>query len=343
MLGEIDAVLLKSRTKLMRLRNVVGVGIGHKVTHGIDTGELCLAVFVSVKMPPEKLKKKDIVPPEIDGVKTDVVETGEFYALGRTDRLRPCPPGMSIGHYRITAGTFGCAVYENETGTRLILSNNHVLANSNDATVGDAILQPGPIDGGRDAIGKLLRFVPIRFGDDPSNCPNARAAVVLLNAIYRLFQRRTRFLTMAIQPRQANTVDAAVASPNDSGDILDNIIDVGVPAGIREAILGMDVVKSGRTTGVTTGTVTFLNATLNVNYGGGRIAQFTNQILVGTAGFSAGGDSGSIIVTYEDETPFLVALLFAGSDTFTVGNKITHILDQLNVHVKGQELTTDEL
>ena len=52
------------------------------------------------------------------------------------------------------------------TGQRLILSNNHVLANSNDAQVGDTVVQPGSIDGGHavsDKIAELERFVPIEF------------------------------------------------------------------------------------------------------------------------------------------------------------------------------------
>ena len=57
--------------------------------------------------------------------------------------------GVSIGHYAITAGTPGAFVKDKTTAETLILSNNHVMANSNDASIGDAILQPGPADGGK--------------------------------------------------------------------------------------------------------------------------------------------------------------------------------------------------
>lgn len=101
----------------------------------------------------------------------DVVEAGPFhalpfYALGspgvgaeepqpgvleHTERVRPVRTGASIGHVDISAGTTGCLVLDNADGSRQVLSNNHVLANMNDAEVGDAVVQPGPADGGVDA------------------------------------------------------------------------------------------------------------------------------------------------------------------------------------------------
>jgi hypothetical protein len=130
---------------LLSKRNVVGVGLGYKISQGVNTGELGLIVSVTHKVDPSALTVEDLVPQALDGVKTDVVETGVLRAFQSSprDRWRPVvPPGTSVGHYRITAGTFGCLVRRG--GDVFILSNNHVLADVNDGQEGDAILQPGP-------------------------------------------------------------------------------------------------------------------------------------------------------------------------------------------------------
>ena len=104
--------------------------------------------MVSRKLPLPGLAPETVLPKHVEGVKIDVIEVGQLRALqARTDRWRPAPGGVSIGHYKITAGTFGGIVRDRNTGERLILSNNHVLANSNNASAGDVILQPGAIDG----------------------------------------------------------------------------------------------------------------------------------------------------------------------------------------------------
>ena len=92
-----------------------------------------------------QLSRRDMVPQALDGIPTDVIQTGPIRTLqGHTGRIRPAPGGVSIGHRDITAGTLGCLVAKN--GQTFILSNNHVLANSNEADPGDPILQPGPYD-----------------------------------------------------------------------------------------------------------------------------------------------------------------------------------------------------
>ena len=94
------------------------------------------------------------------------------------------------------------------------------------------------------------------------------------------------------------------------------------------------VQKYGRTTGHTRGKVTGINAILDVNYRTGR-ARFVDQIVVTGQGFSAGGDSGSLIVTdgrgRKDRRP--VGLLFAGSPNTTIANPIDLVLDRFGVTV----------
>ena len=142
--------------------NTVAVGVGYKVSNGVQTDELSVIVSVRRKLPRAQLTEAELVPAAVDGVRTDVIETGEIVAFQDPKaRMRPARPGVSIGHFQITAGTFGCLVSKN--GERLILSNNHVLANSNNAQVGDPVWQPGRADGGTsaDQIGALAEFVPI--------------------------------------------------------------------------------------------------------------------------------------------------------------------------------------
>ncbi len=329
---EIKMVKERHEASMMAKKNVVGLGIGYKQTKGVKTDRLALVVMVSKKVAAEVLREGDVIPAEIEGVTTDVIEVGEIVALqARTDRWRPAPGGVSIGHFKITAGTLGALVRDAETDEILILSNNHVMANSNGAVQGDPILQPGPADGGTvaaDAIANLLRFVPIQFESEPSQspCPFSQAAAGMANFFAKLVGSRHRLLPVVIQ--QANQVDGALARPVSPDVVGSDILEIGSVTGDREPELGMGVKKSGRTTGLTTGTVQLLDASVQVGYGGGRTALFTNQIL--TTNMSQGGDSGSLLVDAEGNKA--VGLLFAGSDQVTIHNPIGVVEDALKFH-----------
>lgn len=311
--------------------NVVGVGVGEKVSGGVKTGEVCVVVLVRQKIPAAGLEPEALVPQEVSGLKTDVVQVGELVALQeRSDRWRPAPGGVSIGHYQITAGTLGCVVRDRTSGTRLILSNNHVMANSNNASPGDAILQPGPYDGGTvstDTIAHLERFCPIDFNTAPADCNLANLYTSMGNTLARWLGSHHRLQAFQINPQAVNLVDAAVARPLNDSDILNEILEIGTVSGVIEATLGMAVRKSGRTTGFTTGTVIVINATVNVSYGPDLAATFENQ-LVATP-MSQGGDSGSLVVAANASKA--VGLLFAGSDQSTIFSPIQAVLDCLEV------------
>ncbi len=216
---------------------------------------------------------------------------------------RPAPIGVSTGHPNITAGTIGCRVIDGE-GNVYALSNNHVYADENRASIGDNVLQPGPYDGGedpRDAIGTLYDFEPINF-----------------------------------HPRARNTIDAAIAlSDTDNLDNATPSDGYEIPSSTTvSAIIGQSVQKYGRTTGMTSGVITAINATVRVGYDSGT-ARFINQIIIEPGGFSAGGDSGSLIVT-NNESCNPVGLLFAGSSTVTVANPIDDVLNAFGVTVDGK-------
>lgn len=317
---------------LLAMPNVVGVGVGFKVEGRTKTSELSVVALVRQKIPQAGLKPEAVVPRQVGGVSTDVIEVGDLRAQqAPTERWRPAPGGVSIGHVRVTAGTLGCMVRA-RSGVRLVLSNNHVLANSNDANPGDVILQPGAVDGGRepeDAFALLERFCPIEFSEAPGTCSVARAVVDVGNALARLVGSRHRLETTWNNPQAVNLVDAAVARPLDDRSLRDDILGIGPITGTVAAQLGMQVRKSGRTTGLTTGEISVLNTTVSVGYGPGRTAQFEDQIV--STPMSSPGDSGSLLVSAE--APLAVALLFAGSDQATIFNPIQAVLDCLEVTI----------
>ncbi|MFQ5812067.1 MAG: trypsin-like serine protease [Anaerolineae bacterium] len=318
----------QNRDYLLGRRNVVACGVGFKESGGEITDEPCVVVSVTKKMPEAQLTPADIVPKKLGEVRTDVQETGVIRALqGRTDRWRPAPGGVSIGHIDITAGTLGCLVTRN--GQLFILSNNHVLANTNAAQKGDPIIQPGRYDGGTldDQIATLEDFIPINFGDAPPTCPIATGMESFLNWLAKSLGSSHRVMAFQEVPA-TNRVDAAIARPLSDDLVEKRILEIGVPQGSRDATLGTHVKKSGRTTGFTTGQITQIDVTAQVSYGEGKTAVFEDQLMAGA--MSKGGDSGSAVL---DEDDFVVGLLFAGSDTTTIINPIQFVLEALNVEI----------
>jgi len=311
----------------MNHKNVVATGVGYKVTDGRKTGQLSIVCSVEQKVPLSSLQSSDILPKSVDGIPTDVVSTGRIRVFQPpTGRFRPAPGGVSVGHFEVTAGTLGCLVRKN--GELYMLSNNHVLANSNDASSGDAILQPGPYDGGKnpeDLIAELSEFVPISYIDSESQCPIANGIAEVCNAMAALSGSNSRLQAVTVQAAQ-NLVDAAIARILKPEDVNGDMLGIGSVAGAAEGKLGMAVRKSGRTTGFTTGEIRQIDVTVNVTYGGGRVAQFRDQLIAGP--MSQGGDSGSAVL---DNDRKIVGLLFAGSAETTIINRIQNVFSLLGV------------
>lgn len=310
--------------KLFEKPNVVGVGVGYKIVGGQKTSELSFVVMVSKKVEKSDLKSQDLVPLEYAGIPTDVIETGKFEALSTTGKHRPAPGGVSIGHKDITAGTLG-VVLMSGFEELVILSNNHVLANSNAAQIGDEILQPGPYDGGRlssDQIARLEKYVPIKF-NQASACPIAEGMASFGNSLAGFISSSRR---LSVET-EYNLVDAAIATPLEGGDVTKNILQIGSITGSRPALLGMPVRKYGRTTDHTEGIVTAIHATVDVSYGGGNVARYEEQLVSGA--MSAGGDSGSLVVHRDSQDA--IGLLFAGSDSSTIYSPINYVLEALDL------------
>ena len=334
---ELDRAISTKRQNLNHLitrNNVVGVGVGYKETEGTITDEVAVIVNVAKKIPKAQLTESDTVPCDLDGVKTDVVETGRFLAgqvnsqaQSTKDRWRPTvPPGVSIGHVDITAGTFGCLVLR---GSEIfILSNNHVLANVNQGHPGDTIIQPGRYDGGSpaDQVATLAEYIPIDFGGTGAECNIASGVEKALNVLAETLGSQHRVMAYRTSPGE-NLVDVALARPLGSFQFTPDIYKIGRPKGVREATLGTNVQKTGRTTDYTKGRIVQIDVTSSVDYNG-RTATFTDQLMA--TAMSAGGDSGSAIL---DEEGYVVGLLYAGSASATLINPIQTVLSLLNVEL----------
>jgi len=197
-------------------------------------------------------------------------------------------------------GTLGSLV-KTPGGLLYILSNNHVLARQDQAVIGEHITQPGLIDNSCDPAAWVAGFW--------------------------------------IAKRLGHNVDCALAYFRDGEmDSTGFIEGYGGPPSSTTASpsVGMAVAKSGRTTGHTTGTIGSINTSVSVQYqikcGEGKtyILNYTNQVVINSSTFGAGGDSGSLITTNNDSCYHPVALLFAGSSNTTIGNPIDEVLTNLS-------------
>ncbi len=198
---------------------------------------------------------------------------------------------------------------QDSSNLQYILSNNHVLADINKAKRGEMIVQPGLVDTGPpctkipgDAVATFSRTVKIKFGGG------------------------------------TNTIDAAIALIK-PGDVNSDILNIGpIASSVVDPTLGLAVQKMGRSTCVTSATISAVSMNGTINYGSGKKAKFINQIVI-DGDFSSPGDSGSLIVT-QDACPQAVGLLFAGGvdktgTQLTIANPISSVLSGLKVTMVG--------
>lgn len=303
--------------------NIVGVGIGLPSPDAMVAG-LC------ANPSPDKLSlnvytldqvSMDQVLSEVSSmtgvralseVPINEIPCGFIDALNKRARIRPAPGGVSVGHFAITAGTLGClctGIRPPRSSRLMILSNNHVLANSNNAKAGDCICQPGPADRGRcpaDQIAILEQWVRIDFAG------------------------RCNYVDAATGWAWPDRVRRELMYESGGRDIYFRVGSNPVAPAVN-----MIVGKTGRTTNLTQGRIVDISATIRVNFGGGRVALFCDQLgIVSTSSsaFSAGGDSGSLIWQWTSGLP-PVGLLFAGGGGYTFANKIQRVLPALDIRL----------
>jgi hypothetical protein len=309
---------IETRSDAPSTQGIVGVGFGlpdpDSIALGVP-GEPTLTLFTESALPRDALLSQlaqSAGTRALSSVPVQQVPVGAVDAYSHRARHRPAPGGVSVGHVNITAGTLGSraigltAPWNNR---HLILSNNHVLANSNAGNVNDSIVQPGPFDGGShpgDQIAVLARLVPINSGGAPNfvDCAFGWAWHQRIRGEqYYLSGGSGAFYRTGTAPLAAS--------------------------------LGLTVGKSGRTTGLTMGRVTQIGVSVNVNFDGGRVGLFRNQIAIQSVNanpFSAGGDSGSLIWHWATGVR-PVGLLFAGGGGTTFANPIGAVLAALDIRL----------
>jgi len=204
-------------------------------------------------------------------------------------------------------------------GTQYILSDNHVLARSDAASIGDSIVQPGLID-------------------TPTCTTTGTITVATLTQFSNLQATPSQNIDAAIAQVVAGKVDTAgniiyLGATTDANNVpVPGPPQVGTGLAASSVAIGRPVAKSGRSTGLTCSTIEATNIATSVDYttncdgtGTKLTTNYTNQIGVIGGDFSGEGDSGSLIVTQDTATP--VALLYAGSNTDTVGNPVADVLN----------------
>jgi len=305
-------------------RNVVGYSkkLRRRIKDGVEVDEEVIRVYVSRKLHPSALALRDLVPAEIDGVPTDVVEIGEMTALdvhplAHAARVRPLAAGVSIGNWAITAGTLGW-FFRDGRGREMLGSNAHVFAEDPLApsSVETRIVQPGRVDGGAvpgDVVGTYFWHQPLAG----SGCALSNALAGLLNRASALLGRRTRF-QLALVDRAR--IDFAVAEPTVeyelklvAADEFEGFVGLGfagssqasffckaehieaagwkpVEKTIEAATIGETIHKVGRTSEYTSGMVLDDSAYGRVSYGGLSVVEFDDVIL--TTPMLEAGDSG---------------------------------------------------
>src|SRR5215475_2545968 len=228
------------------------------------------------------------------------------------EQLLPIELGTSGGNVNDASKAFCCsgtlgALIQDSSGNHYILSNNHVLAdtetkvNSGSAPFNDAVSQPGLVDVACNA-----------------NSANSNIVAHVTNWV----------------PLGTHNVDAAIAEVV-PGDVSGSILGIGpVSATVATPSVGEAVAKSGRTTQLTCSSISAVDTAVRVRYqdGCGKGRKFsiiyTGQVLIGSNSFSAGGDSGSLIVDQSTLQP--VGLLYAGSSTVTIANPASDVLSGLS-------------
>jgi len=319
----------KYREHLLNKENVTGVSRGLRVDEdgNVVSDEEVWVVTVKEKKDEFELSSSDVVPKSIDGVDTIVRDFGEIKAQGELEvhkkKTRPLEGGISFGLQDGPSGTLGVSL-ESENKFYL-LSNNHVIADTNDAQIGSDLIQPSSADSDRaNYCGELERYVKINFKENSLSKPGILSK--LCQFFSSLFGGDSSSSKVLENDLKYNQVDCALGELRSCSTKVNEVLKVGKIKGIRKPELGMSVKKVGRSSGVTEGRIIQMDATIEVGFSFGRKAMFEDQIV--TTPISSPGDSGSVVL---DEDNYLVGLLFSGSEKVTVLNPIDLVFENLNI------------
>ena len=236
-------------------------------------------------------------------------------------QISPTVLGVSGGNALDTSGSTCCSgtlgALVSRGGKQYILSTNHVLARTDQASIGESIMQPGLLDtscatSGTTAVATLSQFANLE--NPASGKPIADAA--LAQVVAGKVDAQGTILELGGSTTNGQPTNGAPLAG--SG---------GTPT------QGLAVAKSGRSTGLTCSTIGVVNLTTKIDYQKGCNSDttfsvtFSNLVAISSSSFSAEGDSGSLIVDQSTSAP--VALLVAGSDTDTIAAPVSDVLATL--------------
>ncbi len=309
-MDEVIKVKNENEDSLAQKQGVVGVGVGHKWADGLPVdNKPAIIVFVEKKRTKrgvlQKFSLADMIPDEIDGYPTDVIEVGKLVKQGGfQSRVRPVKPGFSCGQKNVSAGTIG-GFFLDKDGDPVILSNNHVLSQENKAAIGDPIYQPGVYDTTKNSN---LSF---------QGWPDPVGSLPYIGTL-------KRFVPLSTNGNVQDTAIAIIHPKLISGGLIDPLYPTinRMHSGFGAPVVGQQVQKCGRTTGYTTGRILALNAAFTVGYDIGPL-KFNDCVVL--SAMSKGGDSGSIIMDMDMKA---VCHLFAGSNKVTIANPINYAVNE---------------
>ncbi|WP_405860972.1 S1 family peptidase [Streptomyces sp. NBC_00090] len=295
----------------------VAVGLGGPYAEGAP-GQPVLQVYVAERLTADQVRAllaETMNVPVGRDVPIEVIHSGIIRAASGAFRTRPAPGGISVGHYLFSAGTMGClAVGRSGAAANKLLcvSCNHVLAQNNNATLGDYLIQPGPADGG-----------------DPFT--SADQIAVLENYGILDFSGKRNYVDCAVGWCFPDRVTRSLFH------LVGGVVQYfAISSQTRAATQNMWVGKMGKVSQLTYGMVTSTNWSGTIDYGDGDVAYFDRQISISNPGYTFGhrGDSGSIIWTADAATN-PVGLLFAVDETTgtTFANPIDWVLATLDINL----------
>lgn len=256
----------EQRDELLDLANVHGHGVGRKMKGGQPTGEVAVRVYVDEKKPEAALAADDVVPPELEGVQTDVIEEDHPHveADWRGDRginvMRPAVTGLR-GHSPSSWGSY--SLWRRPNGTKVMLTARHVAGDTDEDISGTAYYQT----------------------EDSNTYSNQLATFDEAGAYYPASGEKT--CDSAVGPLESGVDGTRTVMPGE--------FDLG--SWIRPE-LDLQYVNLGYRTGITGGVCLDVDKTVHVDHGFDTI---TYEGVYQFDTYSAGGDSGSLTGRYDPE------------------------------------------
>lgn len=330
---------------LRSLPGVIHVSVGLKEKDGKMTDQLCVRVYVKEKKEKEALSPDELIPPDINGVPTDVNVVGEFEFSEDNTKYRPIKGGIIITNRitvlneagtgtEISRGTLGCIAIDTTDNAPVMLSNWHVLYGSAGRN-GDKVYQPSPTSVPPADLGDL----PVRPKDDNDKVGVLRRKEITEKVDGAIAAIDVSSCCHCCGIHFSNEINGLSKVENGQPRPPRNTI-----VGDEKAVSGMTVFKVGKSTGRTEGKVIDDNHPSVTIPKDGTNYTFTGQIAIQnidpTVPFSAHGDSGSVIINLQNK---IVGLLFASGkkmkvkgierDFVTVANHISDVLAGLKIRI----------